>query len=79
MTSRVPGWLRDADRFLIETTRRIGVPGLRLSLGIIFIWFGALKVLGASPVESLVTDRSSSAAHRCQSMGRSRSWSAWGS
>lgn len=56
MTSRVPGWLRDTDRFLIETTRRIGVGALRHSLGVIFIWFGALKVFGASPVETLVTD-----------------------
>lgn len=56
MTSRVPRWLRDADRFLIETTRRVGVAALRHSLGIIFIWFGALKVFGASPVESLVSD-----------------------
>jgi uncharacterized membrane protein YkgB len=56
MTSRVPEWLRATDRFLIDTTRRIGVRGLRLSLGIIFIWFGGLKVFGVSPVESLVTD-----------------------
>jgi putative oxidoreductase len=55
MTSRVPRWLRTADRFLIETTRRIGIRGLRVSLGVVFIWFGGLKVFRVSPVESLVT------------------------
>ena len=54
MTPRVPEWLRSTDRFLIETTRRISVPALRLSLGIVFIWFGGLKLFGVSPVESLV-------------------------
>lgn len=55
MTPRVPKWLRSTDRFLIETTRRISVSALRLSLGIVFVWFGGLKLFGASPVESLVT------------------------
>lgn len=56
MKSRIPEWLRATDRLLIETTRQIGVGALRHSLGIIFIWFGALKVFGASPVETLVSD-----------------------
>jgi uncharacterized membrane protein YkgB len=30
------------------------VPTLRISLAIVFIWFGALKVLGVSPVVELV-------------------------
>lgn len=33
---------------------RWGEPALRLSLGVIFIWFGILKPLGLSPAESLV-------------------------
>jgi uncharacterized membrane protein YkgB len=33
---------------------RIGVPLLRWALGIIFIWFGALKFLGVSPAAELV-------------------------
>lgn len=32
-----------------------GVRLLRISLGIIFLWFGALKVFQVSPVEDLVT------------------------
>jgi uncharacterized membrane protein YkgB len=34
--------------------RRWGVPGLRVSLAIIFVWFGVLKPLGVSPAEDLV-------------------------
>ncbi len=34
--------------------RRWGVPALRLSLAVIFIWFGALKPLGLSPAAPLV-------------------------
>ncbi len=33
---------------------RVGVPALRVSLGIIFIWFGLLKPLGLSPAGPLV-------------------------
>ncbi len=31
-----------------------GIPILRISLGIVFLWFGALKVLGVSPVTAIV-------------------------
>jgi uncharacterized membrane protein YphA (DoxX/SURF4 family) len=34
--------------------RRWGVAALRVSLGIVFIWFGMLKPLGLSPAEPLV-------------------------
>lgn len=33
---------------------RIGVPALRVSLAIIFVWFGLLKPLGLSPAGPLV-------------------------
>jgi uncharacterized membrane protein YkgB len=33
-----------------------GITLLRFALAIVFIWFGALKVIGKSPVEDLVTD-----------------------
>lgn len=42
------------DRRIAEFMGRWGVPALRLSLGVIFIWFGILKPLGISPAESLV-------------------------
>jgi putative oxidoreductase len=34
--------------------RRFAVPALRLSLGLVFVWFGALKITGDSPVAGLV-------------------------
>lgn len=33
---------------------RWGIPVLRVSLGIVFLWFGLLKVFGASPVVELI-------------------------
>jgi uncharacterized membrane protein YkgB len=43
------------DRAIIETLNRISLPVLRISLGIIFIWFGALKPLGNSPANDVIT------------------------
>jgi uncharacterized membrane protein YkgB len=43
------------DRAIIETLNRISLPVLRISLGIIFIWFGALKPFGQSPAVDLIT------------------------
>ena len=42
------------DRRITDAMRRWGLPALRVSLGIIFIWFGLLKPLGISPAEALV-------------------------
>lgn len=42
------------DRHIAGFMGRWGIPALRASLGIIFIWFGLLKPLGISPAESLV-------------------------
>ena len=36
--------------------RRWGVPALRVSLAVVFIWFGALKVFGVTPVTELVAN-----------------------
>lgn len=33
-----------------------GLAFLRIALGIVFVWFGALKIVGRSPVEDLVAD-----------------------
>ena len=33
---------------------RVGVPLLRISIGIVFVWFGLLKVFDVSPVSELV-------------------------
>jgi len=42
------------DQMIAVFMRRWGVIALRISLGIIFIWFGILKPLGISPAEPLV-------------------------
>ena len=42
------------DDRLIPLLRRWSVPILRLSLAIVFIWFGALKIFGTTPVFELV-------------------------
>lgn len=34
--------------------RRISVPMLRVSVGVVFVWFGALKIFDVSPVSGLV-------------------------
>jgi uncharacterized membrane protein YkgB len=38
----------------VVVLQRISVPCLRISLGLTFLWFGALKAAGVSPVASLV-------------------------
>ena len=45
------------DRRITRWMARAGVPILRVALGIIYIWFGALKLVpGLSPAEQLVRD-----------------------
>lgn len=42
------------DRIFRSFLNRWGIDLLRISLGVVFVWFGALKVTGLSPVEDLV-------------------------
>jgi len=42
------------DRALINFMRTQGVRILRIALGVVFVWFGVLKVVGVSPVGDLV-------------------------
>ena len=43
-----------ADRTITTTLARSAIPVLRVSLGIVFLWFGALKLIsGLSPAEEL--------------------------
>jgi uncharacterized membrane protein YphA (DoxX/SURF4 family) len=44
------------DRAIATFMRRYGMTALRVSLGIIFIWFGILKPLGLSPAAPLVEE-----------------------
>ena len=34
--------------------RQVSLPALRISLGLVFVWFGTLKVVGDSPVAELL-------------------------
>lgn len=43
-----------ADEVIIPTLRRWAIPVLRVGLAVVFIWFGALKIFGVSPVSDLV-------------------------
>ena len=60
IAASLPPSFRDAldqlDAFIAGTLERYGVPALRIAIGVVFIWFGALKVAGTSPVEDLVAD-----------------------
>lgn len=42
------------DRIISGFMQKLGIYALRLSLGIIFFWFGLLKVVGLSPAADLV-------------------------
>ena len=42
------------DQRMVQFMQRYGITLLRLSLALVFIWFGALKLLGRSPVADLI-------------------------
>ena len=48
------GWWQRMDAAMVGFMAAWGIRLLRICLGVVFIWFGALKVLGHSPVVSLV-------------------------
>ena len=51
---KIPGIFRDIDLVIVRWMERHGYLLLRISMGIIFVWFGLLKVFGQSPVNDLV-------------------------
>lgn len=42
------------DRLITNRFARWAVPTLRIGLGVVFVWFGLLKVVGASPAADLI-------------------------
>ncbi len=48
--------LTPIDDTIISFLRRWSITVLRLSVGVVFIWFGALKVFDVTPVSDLVAD-----------------------
>ena len=54
--TRLPEPIDRLDVRITQTLARLGVPVVRVALGIVFLWFGALKfVPGLSPAEELAT------------------------
>jgi uncharacterized membrane protein YkgB len=49
-----PSRLVRAEHALVAFAGRIGVPALRLTLAITFLWFGALKITNDTPVADFV-------------------------
>ncbi len=53
---KLPPWFDPLDARVTSVMARIGVPLLRISLGIVFFWFGVLKFFpGLSPAQELAT------------------------
>jgi uncharacterized membrane protein YphA (DoxX/SURF4 family) len=55
-TSRVPAlaWVLRTEQRVLDVLARFGIPVLRLSLAFVYVAFGALKIVGLSPVSELV-------------------------
>jgi len=49
-------WLHRLDARVLASLRRVAPVMLRASLGLVFVWFGALKISGQTPVSDLVAD-----------------------
>ena len=60
LENRLPASIRRpvdrVDEAISGFMERYGVTALRIAVAIVFIWFGALKVIDRSPVEGLVKD-----------------------
>ena len=54
MASVGRGVWRRLDMRMIQFMQAYGVSLLRIALGVVFVWFGALKIVGRSPVSALV-------------------------
>jgi putative oxidoreductase len=46
--------LEALDAIILRTLDRAALPILRLSLAVVFLWFGGLKIFGVTPVADLV-------------------------
>jgi putative oxidoreductase len=48
------GRISDWGEWVVELLRRRSLPTMRILMGVLFLWFGGLKVAGLSPVSGLV-------------------------
>lgn len=52
---RTPVWFEEIDRALATWLARHSIPLMRVAIGVVFFWFGALKLIpGLSPADSLI-------------------------
>ena len=51
---RSPDQFRRFASWLLRMARRRSLAVLRIALGIVYVWFGALKIAGTTPVSTLV-------------------------
>ena len=61
LTRTAWSWVARVDRVVIPSLRRVAVPVLRVSLGVVFVWFGMLKIFDVSPVSQLTVRRDKAA------------------
>jgi uncharacterized membrane protein YkgB len=54
--SRFTHRLDQLDRAMTHLMARYGLRLLSISMGLVFVWFGALKLVGMSPAEPLIRD-----------------------
>lgn len=47
-------FIRKLDRIFISDLHKWSIPTLRVCLGLVFLWFGLLKVMGISPVVDFI-------------------------
>lgn len=47
-------WVVDVADLVVVVLKPISIPLLRIALGVVYVWFGILKITGASPVADLV-------------------------
>jgi len=45
-----------ADEWISTWMHKWSVPAVRVAIGVVFVWFGALKLINISPAAGLVTD-----------------------
>ena len=50
----VSGRARAVDQAVAQTLRPFTLPALRVLLGLLFVWFGGLKIVGSTPVAALI-------------------------